>query len=278
MVKKGKKGKSSAKSSKLTKKEKGKLKTKAAKEWKQKHGHLFKEIARDYSIGNAVQPKRDLGRMVKWPRYIRVARQRAILWKRLKVPPPIHQFSKTIDKNSASNLFALLWKLRPETKQEKVKRLKERAALELKGKDAPKFKRPVVVKYGINDVTRMIEKKAARLVIIAYDVVPIELVIWMPALCKKMGIPWCIVKGKARLGTVVHQKTCACLAITNIHKDQQHKLEQICTSMTMQYLETYEADRKKWGGGLLGYKANARNRLKEKQKQIELKKMGHLLS
>ena len=38
--------------------------------------------------------------------------------------------------------------------------------------------------------------------VIAHDVDPIELVIWLPALCRKMGIPYCIVKGKARLGQV----------------------------------------------------------------------------
>lgn len=37
---------------------------------------------------------------------------------------------------------------------------------------------------------------------IAHDVDPIELVVWLPALCRKMEIPYCIVKGKARLGTV----------------------------------------------------------------------------
>ncbi|XP_024178223.1 60S ribosomal protein L7a-like [Rosa chinensis] len=40
----------------------------------------------------------------------------------------------------------------------------------------------------------------AQLVVIAHDVDPIELVVWLPALCKKMEIPYCIVKGKARLG------------------------------------------------------------------------------
>jgi len=43
-------------------------------------------------------------------------------------------------------------------------------------------------------------------VIISHDVDPIELVVWLPALCRKMNIPYCIVKGKARLGHVVHKK------------------------------------------------------------------------
>ena len=40
-----------------------------------------------YFTGQDIQPKRDLTRFVKWPRYIRLQWQRAILYKWLKVPP-----------------------------------------------------------------------------------------------------------------------------------------------------------------------------------------------
>lgn len=55
-------------------------------------------------------------------------------------------------------------------------------------------KKPVVVKYGLNHVTQLVESGDAQLVVIAHDVDPIELVLWLPALCKKQGIPYCIVK------------------------------------------------------------------------------------
>ena len=55
-------------------------------------------------------------------------------------------------------------------------------------------KKPVVVKYGLNHVTQLVESGEAQLVVIAHDVDPIELVLWLPALCKKQGIPYCIVK------------------------------------------------------------------------------------
>jgi hypothetical protein len=45
-------------------------------------------------------------------------------------------------------------------------------------------------------------QKKSQLVVIAHDVDPIELVVWLPALCRKMEIPYCIVKGKSRLGAV----------------------------------------------------------------------------
>ena len=55
-------------------------------------------------------------------------------------------------------------------------------------------KKPVVVKYGLNHITTLVEEGKAQLVVIAHDVDPIELVIWLPALCRKMGVPYVIVK------------------------------------------------------------------------------------
>lgn len=68
------------------------------------------------------------------------------------------------------------------------------------------IKKLYTVKYSLNYVVDLVENKKAALVLISNDVDPIELVIFLPALCHKMGIPYTIVKGKARLGTVVHKK------------------------------------------------------------------------
>ena len=58
----------------------------------------------------------------------------------------------------------------------------------------------MVVKYGINHITTLVENGKAQMVAIAHDVDPVELVVWLPALCKKMGVPYCIVKVRARDG------------------------------------------------------------------------------
>ena len=39
---------------------------------------------------------------------------------------------------------------------------------------------------------------------------------FLPALCRKMGVPYCIVKNKSRLGRVCRRKTTSCLAITSV--------------------------------------------------------------
>ena len=50
------------------------------------------------------------------------------------------------------------------------------------------------LKFGLNHVTTLVEQKKAKMVVIAHDVDPIELVVWLPQLCRKMEVPFCIVK------------------------------------------------------------------------------------
>jgi len=253
-----------------------------------KHPHLFSKQARDYRVGRAIQPKRDLSRFVKWPRYVRLQRQRAILKKRLKVPPAIHQFAKALDKNQASTVFKFLAHYRPESKDEKKKRLKEVAKTQVKDekksneKDAKKDDKkqehkgdkPLFIKYGLNHITTLVEEKKAKLVVIAHDVDPIELVLWLPALCRKKEVPYCIVKGKARLGQLVHKKTATAIAVTEIKGADQPKLEQIIQAVKPVYNDNAEVS-KKWGGGVMGIKAQHVIRKREKAAAREANKALH---
>lgn len=85
-----------------------------------------------------MQPKRDLTYLMKWPKYVRLQRQKVVLNKRLKVPPALNQFNHTLDKNTAGQLFRLLNKYRPESRQEKTKRHREAAQAAADGKSTPK--------------------------------------------------------------------------------------------------------------------------------------------
>jgi large subunit ribosomal protein L7Ae len=144
-----------------------------------------------------VQPNKDMTRYVKWPKYVRLQRQKKILKERLKVPPALAQFANTLDKNNATQLFKLLNKYRPETSQEKKARLVKEAEVIAKDgeKDRKVGDKPYFVKKGLNHCVALIENKKAQLVVIAHDVDPIELVVYIPHLCQKRGIPYCIVKG-----------------------------------------------------------------------------------
>jgi len=132
-------------------------------------------------------------------------------------------------------------------------------------------KKPYIIKYGINHITALIEAKKPKLVIIAHDVDPIEIVLWLPALCRKMEVPYVIVKGKARLGTVVHKKTATALAIVDIRDEDKSALNGLITSIKINYNDKFEENRKQWGGGIMGFKSQAMMAKREKIAGREIK-------
>jgi len=202
---------------------------------------LIERRPKNFGIGQDIQPRRNLSRFVKWPAYVRLQRQRKILNMRLKVPPSIAQFQNVLDRNTAAQTLKLLNKYRPETKADKKERLTKEATAVSEGKKKEDVsKKPYVVKYGLNHVVALIEAKKPALVLIANDVDPIELVIFLPALCRKMGIPYAIIKGKARLGTVVHKKTAAVVAITEVRSEDKSELSKLVQAVKEGYMEKNE--------------------------------------
>ena len=183
---------------------------------------------------------------------------------RLKVPPAINQFSRTLDKNQASELFKLLVKYQPETKAAKELRLEAKAQAAAAGEAVASGAAPVLLKYGLKHITTLIEQKKAKLVVIAHDVDPIELVVWLPALCRKLDVPFAIIKGKSRLGTLTHKKTTSVVALTAVNKEDEAKLKSLSESFKTQFNDNVE---RKWGGGIMGLKTQAK--LEKRRKQVE---------
>ncbi|KAI0320004.1 ribosomal protein L4, partial [Amylostereum chailletii] len=249
----------------------------ASKSSKPTKNPLFEAHPKNFGIGQDVRPTTDLTRFVKWPEYVRLQRQKVILSQRLKVPPAIAQFSHTLDKNTATQLFKLVDKYRPETKQEKKARLDAVAKETAEGKAAQKdTKKPVFVKYGLNHCIALVEAKKASLVVIAHDVDPIELVIFLPALCRKMGVPYVIVKGKARLGTVVHKKTAAVITIQDVRSEDERELATLISAAKANFSDKYEAARRDWGGGERGNKSKEMLRKRAKASGQTVANLGKL--
>jgi large subunit ribosomal protein L7Ae len=181
----------------------------------------------------------------------------------------LSQFSKTLDKNQATELLKLLVKYQPETKAAKTSRIEATAAAVAAKENVASSPPPAVLKFGLKHITTLVEQKKAKLVVIAHDVDPIELVVWLPALCRKMGVPYAIIKGKARLGTLTNKKTCSVVALTRVNKEDESKLKTLQENFKAQFNDVVE---RKWGGGIMGLKTQAKLEKRKKQVEVELAK------
>jgi large subunit ribosomal protein L7Ae len=162
-------------------------------------------------------------------------------------------------------------KYSPETKAAKTLRLEELAKAKAAGATAEQTgPAPSVLKFGLKHITTLVEQKKASLVLIAHDVDPIELVVWLPALCRKMNIPYAIVKGKSRLGTLVHKKNCAVVALTSVNAEDKVQLGKLQENFRTQFNNNVI---RKWGGGQMGLKTEAKLEKRRKQVEAEQKKI-----
>lgn len=226
---------------------------------------LFEKRPKNFGIGQDVLPQGlDLSRYVRWPKYVRLQRQRKVLLMRLKVPPSINQFRLPLDASTTYNLFKLMNKYKPESKQQKKERLTAMAEAKEQGGDPTPTKRPIHLKFGINHVVELVESKQASLVVISHDVDPIELVVWLPALCHKMDVPYCIVKSRARLGTVIHQKNATAVAFTSVRPEDNAEFTKIVESCKSSFNDRFDDIRKIWGGGIMGLKSRHKSEKKER--------------
>lgn len=110
-------------------------------------------------------------------------------------------------------------------------------------------KTPPIFRARVNTVATSIENKKAQLVMIAHDVDPIELKVFLPALCCKMGVLYCIFKQKASLEQLVHRKVCTTLSFT------QEKTRVLWLSwqkkLRPNYNERYDKNCHHWEGNIL---------------------------
>lgn len=231
--------------------------------------NLSQKRKKNFSIGQDIPPKRDVTRFVRWPKYVTLQRQKRVLERRLKVPPTLNQFRKTLDAHTKAELFKFAAKYKPETKKQRKTRLRAEAKATdaAKKADTKKGAKPVaapkkkkedktpVLKFGIQRVTRLIEHKRAKLVLIAHDVDPIEITLYLPALCKKLDIPYCIVKGKAALGRLVGFKTCSVACFNKIKSEDNAKFTKLVETINASFADRYDETRRQWGGLEMGRRA-----------------------
>ncbi|KAL8546232.1 hypothetical protein ACS0TY_006082 [Phlomoides rotata] len=119
---------------------------------------------------------------------------------------------------------------RPEDKAQKKERLLKRAQAEAEGK-TPELKKPIVVKYGLKSLT------ITRLSWLSLPMMSIQLS-WLSGclhFAGKNGDP------------IVHKKSASVLCLTSAN-----------------FNDKFDETRKKWGGGVMGSKSQAKTKAKEK--------------
>mmetsp|Transcript_32589 Transcript_32589/g.74957 ORF Transcript_32589/g.74957 Transcript_32589/m.74957 type:complete len:90 (-) Transcript_32589:215-484(-) len=84
-----------------------------------------------------------------------------------------------------------------------------------------------------------------------------------------------IVKDKARLGALVHMKTAACVAITGVAGEDQSQLRIMKDLANEKFNENPDLVRK-WGGGIMGLKTQAK--LEKRAKALALEQAKKLAS
>jgi large subunit ribosomal protein L7Ae len=221
----------------------------------------FSARPKNFGVGQDLPYARDISRFMRWPHFVTMQRKKRVLQRRLKTPPALAQFSKTLDRSTRTEVFKLLKKYAPETRKERNQRLK--AAADAKAKDPKKTvstKAPLAVVTGIQEVTRAIEKKQAKLVVIACNVDPVELVLWMPALCRSQKVPYCIVKDMARLGDVIGMKTATCVALKAVKSEDETALKNVIKSVNARFASRSKELNRQWGGLKLSLRSRAAQR------------------
>jgi large subunit ribosomal protein L7Ae len=91
------------------------------------------------------------------------------------------------------------------------------------------------VKKGMNEVIKVSERGDAKLVVIAEDVNPPEMMIPIPMICKERGIPYLYVASQEYLGEAaglpLHRKTSA-VAVLSVDKSLEDELKRIADQAT----------------------------------------------
>src|SRR5215467_590529 len=88
------------------------------------------------------------------------------------------------------------------------------------------------VRKGTNETTKAIERGSSRLVVIAEDVEPPEVVAHLPILCEEHSIPYGFVPSRQELGKALGIDVTSAAAAILDPGDAQHIVDQIVASLS----------------------------------------------
>ncbi|KAF8948015.1 60S ribosomal protein L8B [Haplosporangium gracile] len=208
----------------------------------------------------------------------RALRPRQLLNNRRGIPPKLSHYIEFLNENVTHMLFRFANKCRPETRTDnKLRRRAKKAAKAAETKknkgrakavdsmtataayDEAANKAFCFLKYGMNHIVALAEKQLGQLIAISDDIEPLEVLIWLPALCRTNIVPYAVVKGSARLGTLVNKRSTTAVAFREIRKEEQLEFSQLVDAINAYYASVNQQPaRSARMGTLLGFKARVK--------------------
>ena len=141
----------------------------------------------------------------------------------LKAPLAVQQFFQKMTREEEKKIFIALENLSKETKTMKKERILN------------KTEKKEEIVTGLSEITKCVERKNLKFVLIAADTNPLEQVIWLPNLCKKMNVPFGIIKSRARLGKLARYKKCAVIGVRSNTQSNKKVLDEISKELYDKY-------------------------------------------
>ncbi|KAG0265395.1 60S ribosomal protein L8B [Mortierella polycephala] len=212
---------------------------------------------------------------------VRTPRQRSIPGQLNKDPDVMYELRLTMDKLTDRQFFKFARKYRPETRTGKLARksvaddnaedqaedhVEDQAKQSMRNAQNTENLRSStgnmestgstqtmevvsnkahVLKHGLNHVADLIIKGRVRLCIIAADVDPIDLVAWLPALCRKKKVTYGVVDRKVRLGSLVNKRSVPCVVFTEIRDEEESEFKSLVEAIKANYNEKKKAQKEK---------------------------------
>ncbi|MBN2155905.1 MAG: 50S ribosomal protein L7ae [Candidatus Lokiarchaeota archaeon] len=88
------------------------------------------------------------------------------------------------------------------------------------------------IRKGINETTKYVERQKAKLVVIAGDVDPPQVVFHLPLICDEKNVPYVFVDTKDDLGKAADLSVgCSAIAVVNIPKEEESALKDIASKV-----------------------------------------------
>ena len=88
------------------------------------------------------------------------------------------------------------------------------------------------IRKGVNETTKNVERQKAKLVVLAGDVDPPQVVFHLPLICDEKNVPYVYVDTKDDLGKAAELSVgCSAIAVVNVPKEQEATLKDIASKV-----------------------------------------------